>query len=199
MKRNKREGPIAVIEPPAQLVKPLTSNNSNNEPRKEKKMSKTENAPNVSVAPEVIEKTAKYFDLSTFELKEAPFKVSFTPPATFDEAVSALNSLMGADPEKMKAALTPILRDAAIASQKKIAVGENGAPKKIVLDYIKNYRDIPPFSSIVTTEKGKSKEWKGQYDLQTVRILEEIKNVPFIVNAIKAAAALSTASDEDED
>jgi len=197
MKKKKSEGSIAVLDlPVSNPVKPSTSNK---ESRKEKTMSKTENAPNVSVVPEVIEKTAKYFDLSTFELKEAPFKVSFTPPATFDEAVSALNSLMGSDPEKMKAALTPILRDAAIASQKKIAVGENGAPKKIVLDYIKNYRDIPPFSSIVTTEKGKSKEWKGQYDLQTVRILEEIKNVPFIVNAIKAAAALSTASDEDED
>src|SRR5207237_9301822 len=196
MKKKKSEGSIAVLDPPvSNPVKPLTTNN---ESRKVKTMSKEQNAP-TTVQPEEIEKKVKFFDLATFELKEATFKASFTPPATFDEAVSALNSLMGNDPEKMKAALTPILRDAAIASQKKIAVGENGAPKKIVLDYIKNYRDIPPFSSIVTTEKGKSKEWKGQYDLQTVRILEEIKNVPFIVNAIKAAAALSTASDEDED
>ena len=195
MKKKKSEGSIAVIEAPAQLVKPSTSNK---ESRKVKQMSKEQNAPVVPQAEE-IEKKVKFFDLATFELKEATFKASFTPPATFDEAVSALNSLMGSDPEKMKAALTPILRDAAIASQKKIAVGENGAPKKIVLDYIKNYRDIPPFSSIVTTEKGKSPDWKKQYDVQTVRILEEIKNVPFIVNAIKAAAALSTASDEDED
>src|SRR6267142_6691566 len=196
MKKKKSEGSIAVLDQP--VSNPVKPSTTNNESRKVKQMSKEQNA---IVAPvvEVIEKTAKFFDLSTFELKEAPFKVSFTPPATFDEAVSALNSLMGSDPEKMKAALLPILRDAAVASQKKIAVGENGAPKKIVLDYIKNYRDIPPFSSIVTTEKGKSKEWKGQYDLQTIRILEEIKNVPFIVNAIKSAAALSTASDEDED
>ena len=196
MKKKKSEGTIAVIDPPvSNPVKPLTSNN---ESRKVKTMSKEQNAP-TTVQPEEIEKKVKFFDLATFELKEATFKASFTPPATFDEAVSALNSLMGNDPEKMKAALTPILRDAAIASQKKIAVGENGAPKKIVLDYIKNYRDIPPFSSTVTTEKGKSPDWKKQYDVQTVRILEEIKNVPFIVNAIKAAAALSTASDEDED
>src|SRR5207237_3132478 len=198
MKKKKSEGSIAVLDPPvSNPVKPLTTNQ---ESRKVKQMSKTEtsNAPQAPQAEE-IEKKVKFFDLATFELKEATFKASFTPPATFDEAVSALNSLMGNDPEKMKAALTPILRDAAIASQKKIAVGENGAPKKIVLDYIKNYRDIPPFSSIVTTEKGKSPDWKKQYDVQTVRILEEIKNVPFIVNAIKAAAALSTASDEDED
>jgi len=196
MKKKKSEGTIAVLDPPvSNPVKPLTTNN---ESRKVKTMSKEQNAP-TTVQPEEIEKKVKFFDLATFELKEATFKASFTPPATFDEAVSALNSLMGNDPEKMKAALTPILRDAAIASQKKIAVGENGAPKKIVLDYIKNYRDIPPFSSIVTTEKGKSPDWKKQYDVQTVRILEEIKNVPFIVNAIKAAAALSTASDEDED
>jgi len=196
MKKKKSEGSIAVLDPPvSNPVKPLTTNQ---ESRKVKQMSKTETVPAVPQAEE-IEKKVKFFDLATFELKEATFKASFTPPATFDEAVSALNSLMRSDPEKMKAALTPILRDAAVASQKKIAVGENGAPKKIVLDYIKNYRDIPPFSSIVTTEKGKSKDWKGQYDLQTVRILEEIKNVPFIVNAIKAAAALSTASDEDED
>jgi hypothetical protein len=193
----KVKGSVAVIEAPVVPVKPSTSNQ---ESRKVKQMSKTETS-TTPAAPQVeeIEKKVKFFDLSTFELKETPVKVSFTPPATFDEAVSALNSLMGSDPEKMKAALTPILRDAAIASQKKIAVGENGAPKKIVLDYIKNYRDIPPFSSIVTTEKGKSPDWKKQYDVQTVRILEEIKNVPFIVNAIKAAAALSTASDEDED
>jgi len=196
MKKKKSEGTIAVLDPPvSNPVKPLTTNN---ESRKVKTMSKEQNAP-TTVQPEEIEKKVKFFDLATFELKEATFKASFTPPATFDEAVSALNSLMGNDPEKMKAALTPILRDAAIASQKNIAVGENGAPKKIVLDYIKNYRDIPPFSSIVTTEKGKSPDWKKQYDVQTVRILEEIKNVPFIVNAIKAAAALSTASDEDED
>ena len=196
MKKKKSEGSIAVLDPPvSNPVKPLTTNQ---ESRKVKQMSKTETVPAVPQAEE-IEKKVKFFDLATFELKEATFKASFTPPATFDEAVSALNSLMGSDPEKMKAALTPILRDAAIASQKKIAVGENGAPKKIVLDYIKNYRDIPPFSSIVTTEKGKSPDWKKQYDVQTVRILEEIKNVPFIVNAIKAAAALSTASDEDED
>src|SRR5207244_13276756 len=130
MKRKKSEGSIAVIEAPASQVKPLTSNS---ESRKEKKTSKTENAPVVPQAEE-IEKKVKFFDLATFELKEATFKASFTPPATFDEAVSALNSLMGSDPEKMKAALTPILRDAAIASQKKIAVGENGAPKEIVLD-----------------------------------------------------------------
>ena len=196
--KKKSEGLIVVLDPPVNPVKPSTTNQ---ESRKEKKMSKEQNAPTVPAVPqaEEIEKKVKFFDLATFELKEATFKASFTPPATFDEAVSALNSLMGSDPEKMKAALTPILRDAAIASQKKIAVGENGAPKKIVLDYIKNYRDIPPFSAIVTTEKGKSPDWKKQYDVQTVRILEEIKNVPFIVNAIKAAAALSTASDEDED
>ena len=198
MKKKKSEGSIAVLDPPvSNPVKPLISNQ---ESRKVKQMSKTETSTNPTVPQaEEIEKKVKFFDLATFELKEAAFKASFTPPASFDEAVSALNSLMGSDPEKMKAALTPILRDAAIASQKKIAVGENGAPKKIVLDYIKNYRDIPPFSSIVTTEKGKSPDWKKQYDVQTVRILEEIKNVPFIVNAIKAAAALSTASDEDED
>src|SRR5438270_10318419 len=124
MKKKKSEGSIAVLDPPvSNPVKPLTSNN---ESRKEKKMSKTETVPTVPQAEE-IEKKVKFFDLATFELKETTFKASFTPPATFDEAVSALNSLMGSDPEKMKAALTPILRDAAIASQKKIAVGENGA------------------------------------------------------------------------
>src|SRR5436190_927172 len=164
MKKKKSEGSIAVLDPP--VSNPVKPSTTNKESRKEKNMSKEQNAPAVPQTEE-IEKKVKFFDLATFELKEATF--------------------------------TPILRDAAIASQKKIAVGENGAPKKIVLDYIKNYRDIPPFSSIVTTEKGKSPDWKKQYDVQTVRILEEIKNVPFIVNAIKAAAALSTASDEDED
>ena len=139
MKKKKSEGTIAVLDPPvSNPVKPLTTNN---ESRKVKTMSKEQNAP-TTVQPEEIEKKVKFFDLATFELKEATFKASFTPPATFDEAVSALNSLMGNDPEKMKAALTPILRDAAIASQKKIAVGENGAPKKIVLDYIKKNYEI---------------------------------------------------------
>src|SRR5437667_4163116 len=91
MKKKKSEGSIAVLHlPVSNPVKPLTSNITNNESRKEKKMSKTENAPVVPQAEE-IEKKVKFFDLATFELKEATFKASFTPPATFDEAVSALN------------------------------------------------------------------------------------------------------------
>src|SRR5437667_12287691 len=101
MKKKKSEGSIAVL-PVSNPIKPLTTNN---ESRKVKQMSKEQNAP-TTVQPEEIEKKVKFFDLATFELKEATFKASFTPPTTFDEAVSALNSLMGSDPEKMKAALT---------------------------------------------------------------------------------------------
>src|SRR5207237_9262757 len=97
MKKKKSEGSIAVLDPPvSNPVKPLTTNQ---ESRKVKTMSKEQNAP-TTVQPEEIEKKVKFFDLATFELKEATFKASFTRPATFDEAVSALTSLMGIDIDK---------------------------------------------------------------------------------------------------
>jgi hypothetical protein len=152
-------------------------------------------------APEVkaeeIEKTYKYYDLQTFELKETTGKFNFTPPATFDDALQALNALFSGNDAALKEAITPILRNAAIANNRREIIGANGASKKIVLDQIKTFRDAPEFSVIVTAERGKP-GWKEQYAKQTSTILEQVKNVPFIVNAIKGKAAADTGAEDTE-
>ena len=195
---SKRSKSTEVLDAPAAVGKTVNNVTTNSNQKEVKIMSKTETTPVVK-APEAeeISKTIKFYDLKTFDLSETTIKATFTPPATFQEAMTALSTLMQGNQESLRDALTPILRNAALTNQKKTAIGENGASKKIVLDQIKNFRDVPPFSTIVTAERGKP-GWKEQYQKQTDAIIAEVKNVPFIVNAIKAKAAADTGADEED-
>lgn len=80
-------------------------------------------------------------------------------------------------------------------SEKRKEVLSLGAPKKVALDFIKPFRMIPPYSSMVTDERGKGK-WKDQYTSQTKALLKDVAGNEFMLNAIRAAAA--TSSDEDD-
>jgi hypothetical protein len=162
----------------------------------EKKMSKTEEKTE-AVTAETAKKKIRFYDLTTFELKEKEVPLSFTPAASYEEGFARLQASLNDDAEALRDAVNTILREKEFAAQKRQAIGDNGASKKIVLDQIKNWRDVPPFDAIVTTEKGKD-GWKPQYDKQTAAILEQAKDVPFVVNAIKAKAAKDTSDDSDE-
>jgi len=194
-----RKTQSSVLEAPVKSGK--TVNVTSNSKQEDKKMSKTETTVKTETkAPEAeeIKKSVKFYDLVSFEMKEAEIKASFTPPATFQEAMTALSTMLSGNQESLRDALIPILRNAAIANQKRTAIGENGAPKRIVLDQIKTFRDVPPFNAMVTAERGKP-GWKEQYQKQTDAIVAEVKGVPFIVNAIKAKAAADTGTEDGDE
>ena len=63
------------------------------------------------------------------------------------------------------------------------------------MEYIKSYREIAPFDAMITVSdkrKASAEEWNKQ----TVAILEQVKNIPFIMNAIRAASAKANATEE---
>lgn len=140
-------------------------------------MSKTE-----STVSNVIEKKYKVFDLDTLAIKEIPVKVTFTPATDVGEAQSRL----GNDTKVILEALNSALREKTLADARNEAKG-NGVPKAAVLKYINPYRLNSPYKELVTVERGKD-GWKEQYAKQTTAILEAVKNVPFIMDAIKNSA-----------
>jgi hypothetical protein len=174
----------------------------NSKEGKEKIMSKEENAATSQETQKVTAETAskkiKFYDLSTFEETEKTVDLSFTPAGSQEEALTRLSAALNSDEEALRDAINSILRDKEFAAQKRTAIGENGAPKKVVLDFIKNWRDVPPYSSLVTTEKGDA-NWKKEYNAQTSAILKDVKDVPFVVNGIKAKAASFAGSDDDSE
>jgi hypothetical protein len=57
--------------------------------------------------------------------------------------------------------------------------------KQSVLKHVNVYRNSPKYKGLVTVERG-HKDWKEQYQKQTEKILSEVKDVPFIMDAIRA-------------
>jgi hypothetical protein len=95
--------------------------------------------------------------------------------------------------------LNNALRNQTVAEEKKKRLPANSASKKTVLDFIKSYRAVPQFANLIVGEKGKDKNWKPSYDAQTDAILGQIKNVPFIMENLKALAAAAPDSDDDNE
>lgn len=181
-------GSVGILESPAAIVPNVPNSNLKKEGTK---MSKEETKKDETVTtPQEIEKTYKYFDLTDFELKEKTVKVNWTPAASYQEAVERL----GNDQKILLDALNDAIKGVAL-SEKRKEVLSLGAPKKVALDFIKPFRMIPPYSSMVTDERGKGK-WKDQYTSQTKALLKDVAGNEFMLNAIRAAAA--TSSDEDD-
>lgn len=159
------------------------------------KMSKEQNAATTETNSnaEMITKKYKYFDLSDFQLKSKEVKVSFTPAKDYAEAVSRL----GNDQALLTKALNSALRDQELSKARK-EVLSLGAPKKVVLDFVKPFRAVPPYSTMVTKEKGDS-GWKEEYAKQTQELIKQVASNEFMLNAIRAAAEVSSDDDSDED
>lgn len=146
--------------------------------------------PEVKIETEKVTKKYKYFDLSDFSEKSQDVSIDFAPAKTFEDAVARL----GSDQKILVNALNAALKKAALR-EASATVKSQGVSKKAMLDFIKPYRNASPFKELVTTEKG-DKNWKDQYNAQTKALIEQVKNVPFMVEAIKSASA--NMDDEDE-
>lgn len=170
------------------------SSQSNNDTSKGKMKMSTEQPKEETLANvEKITKKYKYFDLSDFQLKTKEVEVSFTPAKDYAEAVSRL----GNDQTLLTKALNGALRDLELNKARK-EVLSLGAPKKTVLDFVKPFRAVPPYSTMVTKEKGQS-GWKEEYAKQTQELIKQVASNEFMLNAIRAAAEVSSDDDSDED
>lgn len=157
-------------------------------------MSKQE-IPTETKAPEAkeIKTTLRGYDLSNLKPISKEITVSFMASADPQDAVSRL----GNDPVVLLKILNDALEAKTISDAKSSAVPSGFASKKTVLDFIKNYRQVPTFASMVKLEKGDA-GWKDQYNVQTDAILSQILSVPFMMDALKAIAAAAPADDSDE-
>lgn len=176
--------------------KPEASGSSQSENVSKKGTMKMSTEPTKEETPanaEEITKKYKYFDLSDFQLKSKEVKVQFTPAKDYAEAVSRL----GNDQALLTKALNSALRDQELNKARK-EVLSLGAPKKTVLDFVKPFRAVPPYSTMVTKEKGQS-GWKEEYAKQTQELIKQVASNEFMLNAIRAAAEVASDDDSDED
>ena len=165
---------------------------------KENIMSTTETTPEVkTIEAKKIEKTYRGFNLGTLKLEEFPVKFEFSPATETADALNRLSA--GLSVKELLEVLNSALESRAASDAKKKAIPSGFASRKVVMDFIKSYRISPTFSGIVTTEKGKSPDWKNQYNLQTEAILGQILNVSFIMDNLKAIAAISTDDDDSDE
>jgi hypothetical protein len=174
-------------------VVPETVNVKNQ--KKEERMSTQEvKKPEV----EKISRTFKFYNLDDLKagLQEVEVKdIEFVPAADTKEAYSRL----GNDEAFLLQLLNNALREQAILEAKKLRLPANMAPKVVVLNFIKALRQSPMFSALVTTQKGKDKNWKPEYDAQTTKILEAIQPVDFMMQNLRAMAASAPDSDDDNE
>lgn len=163
-------------------------------PKGKKKMS-TENA--APATDNKVKKSVKFFDLSTGKEGKKEYEFIFNPSENYADAMTRVQAI--ANSEKLiLAALNSVLESSAASEAKKTAIPENGVSKKAVLEFLKPFRNIPPYSADVTKEKGQD-GWKEQYNKQTDHILADAIKNEFMLNAMKAAASVSSTDDSDED
>lgn len=162
-------------------------------------MSTNETAPATPATPKVetekLSKTFKLYNLDTMKMVPVELKdIEFTPAADSKEAFARI----GNDEKVLLEALNALLKSKTISDAKKSKMPTNSASKKTVLDFIKNFRVSPTFSSMVTLEKGQP-GWKPQYDKQTDAILSQISQVPFMMDNLRAIAAAAPDTDDETD
>lgn len=177
-----------------------TINKSENS-KENKTMSTTEKtAPATTETDNTFEKTFKFIDLATMKDQKVTKTVTFVPAADFKSALERLSSVEKGE-EKATSAVNTVLRDVEIQNVRKASVPANAAPRNVVLDFIKPYRNGPTFAKLMeidgkVIEKG-DKRWKPLYDAQTESVLDAIKDIPFIMEQLKGIAA-SASFDGDE-
>lgn len=148
-------------------------------------------ATETAVSPVAIKKTYKYYN-DALELVSKEVEVSFTPAT---DAASAMNRLGNNEAVILKA-LNAQLQKLTISEGRKSAV-TGGISKKILLNVIKPFRLLPPWSlmvdeSLTGAAKGEAKR------KQTASLLDMIRGNSVILEAIKTASAADVDEDEDD-
>lgn len=133
------------------------------------------------VSTEPIVRKYAYFDPETLEEKETPITVNFTPATDYQSAVARFGNDTDALLEALNAKLQ---RDAFTAARREVR--GQGIPRSVINTFIKPYRESAQFKDM-------------SYGDQTRAILEQVKSIPFMLNALKDAAAKAAAEGTEED
>lgn len=137
-----------------------------------------------------VKKTYKFYN-DQLELVSKEVEVSITPAVSTPEAMQRL----GNNDALVLKALNAMIQRMAISEARRTAVTD-GINKKVVLNVIKPFRLLPPWSTMVDdslTGAAKSEAKRKQ----TAALLELVRSNPTILAAVKAAS--STESDDDDD
>lgn len=138
-----------------------------------------------------IKKTYEFFD-ENLQLQKKEVEVKHVPATTYEEAVTRL----GNDPTKLLEGANMILRRQSLSEARANAGVSGGINRGILMEFIKPYRELPQFASLVTNNTDKRKITAEEWDVQTNAILSQIKEVPFIMNGIKAASAAAEKTED---
>lgn len=148
---------------------------------------------------EKVTKVYKYFNLDTFETIKEVVEVTFSAPATLQEAMERVEN----NTDNILKALSSFLKRAAF-KEKKLEIAKKGARSALVLNAIRVFRSMPPFDAIYELDSSgqakKDKEGGFVVDRkeQTRQLLEVLKTNKPMVDAIRAAA-IRDAELEDDD
>lgn len=141
--------------------------------------------------PVSIKKTYKFYN-DALELVSKEVEVSFTPAA---DAASAMSRL-GNNEALILRALNAQLQKLTVSEARKSSV-LGGISKKILLNVIKPFRLLPPWSLMVDEALAGAAKAEAKRK-QTASLLDMIRGNPVILEAIKTASASATDEDEDE-
>lgn len=136
-------------------------------------------------------KLTKKYDIFDENLNEVSKEVTveYTEVTTQEDALAVLNRIG----DYIGAANT-LLRREALSNARKEAGVSGGINRAVVMEFIKPYRELPQFASMIKSpdkRKATAEEWNAQ----TRAILDQIKNVPFIMASIRERSA-SAGDDE---
>src|SRR5437667_7162283 len=162
---------------------------STQQPEKEAEKAETEVKETEKVS---IKKSYEFFDENlVLQQKEVTVEYeTFTGEAKPEKVMAKLNEI-----NRWVDAANFLIRNEALKAAKASAGVAGGINRAVLMEYIKSYREIAPFDAMITVSdkrKASAEEWNKQ----TSAILEQVKNIPFIMNAIRAASAKANATEE---
>lgn len=134
--------------------------------------------------PKTIKLTKKYEGYNeNLELISVEKEIEFTEVVDNEKALEVLNSTNG-----YIDAANYLVRRNALSEARKAAGLSGGISREVLMEFIKPYRELPNFAAMIKSEdkrKASAEEWNAQ----TQAILDQIKNVPFIMQSIKDRSA----------
>ena len=145
----------------------------------------------VETKPEVekvsVKKTYEAFDNNlVLQSKDVTVEYEvFTADAKPETVMNKLNEI-----NRWRDAANFLIRNEALKQARKDAGVSGGINRVVLMEFIKPYRDLPQFSGLITSSD-KRKATAEEWDKQTNAILDQIKNVPFIMDSIRAKSVIA--------
>ena len=136
-----------------------------------------------------IKKTYEYFD-ENLQLTKKEVEVKFTPAVTYADAVSRLAN----DSNKLLEGANLVLRKEELKNARNAAGVSGGINREVLMEFIKPYREMPEFAQMISASD-KRKATAEEWNKQTQAILDQIKNVPFIMKGIRDRSTAANEAD----